>query len=109
MNQQNNPNDLNQTQSVNLILRYDPDKNYTLRMRLLPDRKETWDKHPGNHEKQTDYDLVKDDGNWEFIFSKEYVKDTNITKKVTPTQELLCLGNAVGQEDSDFAWKKVLP
>ena len=76
-------------------------------MRLLPDIIETWDKHPGNHEKQTDYDLVKDDGNWEFISSKEYVKDTNISKKVTPRQELLCLGNAVKQEDSDFTWIKL--
>ena len=107
MNQQNNPNDLNQNQSVVLKLRYNPNKKYTLRMRLLPDIIETWDKHPGNHEKQTDYDLVKDDGNWEFISSKEYVKDTNISKKVTPRQELLCLGNAVKQEDSDFTWIKL--
>ena len=37
MNQQNNPNDLNQNQRVVLKLRYNPNKKYTLRMRLLPD------------------------------------------------------------------------
>tara|TARA_E500000178_G_C16472661_1_gene509445 strand:- start:51 stop:404 length:354 start_codon:yes stop_codon:yes gene_type:complete len=102
MNQQNNPNNLNQNQSVIVKLEYDANENYTFRRRILPDIIEIFDKHPVNH--VNDYNRVRDDGHWELVLSKQYFKDTNITKKKTPTQELRCPGNAVRRPDSDFTW-----